>query len=405
MAIVEQFEEACKKYHEKAESMKLLVMGAGLAPISVITTAIEEHVPKRPKEKEVADKPPQGATVKDSKLPSDAGRKVSRGMKLKASPAKPKRTSASKRSRTTKVKIHEVDWSSEDDDDDDDDDDNGDEEADDDEEIDDDDDDDDDDEAYEDEEDKRPRLRPRAAAKAPPSRGAKGGAKGGAKERFKQMSAAMAVKAPAPAAAKPKPQPKAAAPTAAAPKPAAPSPKAAAPTAAAPTAAPTPSTPTPFLAAANHSKDLQEALTNALRGLASKGISPGSSASSTLTSLPETSVSVGLVELNSMFDRESARTKSACLSEASTYLKDEIVKVKDSEITRLEKQVAELQIKYDEVTARLIKASSEAMAFKAMAEASQAAVIEAKAHTATWHELADTLRKDQKEMLGWKLKL
>ena len=35
-----------------------------------------------------------------------------------------------------------------------------------------------------------------------------------------------------------------------------------------------------------------------------------------------------------------------------------------------------------------------------MAEASQAAVTEAKAHTATWHQLADTLRQDQKEMLN-----
>ena len=50
-----------------------------------------------------------------------------------------------------------------------------------------------------------------------------------------------------------------------------------------------------------------------------------------------------------MFDRESGRTKSECMSEASTYVKEEILKVKDNEIARLQKQMAELQLKYDQI--------------------------------------------------------
>ena len=109
---------------------------------------------------------------------------------------------------------------------------------------------------------------------------------------------------------------------------------------------------------------------------------------------------MSLANLNSMFDRESARTKSECLSEASTLLSTSVVKEKERMIETLEVQLTNLQSIYQKQADMLLTKTAEAAQFKALAEARTQQVEEAKATATMWHELADTLRKDQKELIA-----
>lgn len=79
------------------------------------------------------------------------------------------------------------------------------------------------------------------------------------------------------------------------------------------------------------------------------------------------------------------------------------MKEKDDMISALEAKLGQLQSKYEDQTALLLQKTAKAAEYKATAEARQQQVIEAKATANTWHDLADTLRKDQKDLLSlWK---
>mmetsp|Transcript_18137 Transcript_18137/g.36570 ORF Transcript_18137/g.36570 Transcript_18137/m.36570 type:complete len:105 (+) Transcript_18137:431-745(+) len=100
-----------------------------------------------------------------------------------------------------------------------------------------------------------------------------------------------------------------------------------------------------------------------------------------------------------MFDRESARTKSECLSEASTLLSTSIMKEKDNMIKLRQDQLQQLHVENGKLSAMLLDKTAEAAECKALAEARKQQIEEVKETAATWHTLADTLRKDQKELL------
>lgn len=63
---------------------------------------------------------------------------------------------------------------------------------------------------------------------------------------------------------------------------------------------------------------------SAMKGLIEKGI-----ASPKAPTTPDNKTSISLVDLNRMLDTDRERTKSDCLSEASTFVKSEILRLKD----------------------------------------------------------------------------
>ena len=147
----------------------------------------------------------------------------------------------------------------------------------------------------------------------------------------------------------------------------------------------------------------------ALADLIKKGLSVSPATPSSASSVKASAgagvgiSSISLSDLNAMFDRESVRTKSECMSDASTLLKDVIIEEKEKKILYLESALQALQSKFDTQNAELMAKTAEAAESKAMAEARQQQVDEAKATAKTWHDLADTLRLDQKELLAlWK---
>ena len=84
-------------------------------------------------------------------------------------------------------------------------------------------------------------------------------------------------------------------------------------------------------------------------------------------------------------------------------LHNEIVKSKDETIVCLTKALDELTVKYDQAVASLMLKTAESAEYKATAEARAEADREAKAMSESWHSLADTLRKDNKEFMSmWK---
>ena len=107
---------------------------------------------------------------------------------------------------------------------------------------------------------------------------------------------------------------------------------------------------------------------------------------------------ISIADFNSLLERESARTQSECMSKASTMLQEEMSKEKDMNLKRTQEALEETKRKLDEAITQLLDKTSEAARYKALSEAQQAQIDEIKLTSKSWYDLADTLRKDQKEM-------
>ena len=110
-----------------------------------------------------------------------------------------------------------------------------------------------------------------------------------------------------------------------------------------------------------------------------------------------------MVDFSEMLNSDREKTKSECMSEASTFLRSEIMKGKDKEIKDLHTKVNDLQEELKEMTAKFIKAACDAAKFQAMSAEKDLAVTEARDVGKTWFTLAETLRVDAFEIFkAWK---
>ena len=82
----------------------------------------------------------------------------------------------------------------------------------------------------------------------------------------------------------------------------------------------------------------------ALKKLVEKGLLPPSTPVSP-------SAQINMVDFSEMLLKSESKTKSECMSEASTFLKSEILKGKDEEISTLRKKVGDLEMELKMVLA------------------------------------------------------